>query len=385
MNKRLIALAVAAAVSAPAVALADDSTVTIYGTLNADFENVKAKGGTAAELKQRNRVSSNSSNIGFKGVEPLGGGLDAIFQVESAVNLDAGDSTWASRNSGVGLKGGFGTAIIGRWDSAYKVSTLRVDPFGDGTIGAYTGIVGGNSQANAGNVAASRSSFDRRVSNSLSYISPTFSGVTIRATYGANEEKATVGTTTTDPSLASAAVTWEGMPGGVFVPYVGAAYETHKDAGGDGADDKGYKAFGGFSFANGINFGLIWERLKYDGPDAAGAATALYKGTLTPGNGGLEVTSWYASVGWKGGPNSVAVAYGADQKVKLNGTEDSTLKARQISLRYAYDLSKRTQFYALATEIKNKDNSSNTFGQNPLAVSAGQDPRGFGVGVIHKF
>ena len=230
MNKRLIALAVAAAVVAPAVAIADDSTVTLYGTLNADFENVKAKGGGTgvAEIKQRNRVSSNSSNIGFKGVEPLGGGVDAIFQAESSVNLDAGGGTWASRNSGIGLKGGFGTVIIGQWDSAYKISTIRLDPFGDTTIGAYTGILGGGSQTTAGN-QTTRSSFDRRVSNSLTYISPDIanSGVVIRATYGANEEKTTtVGGTTTNPWLGSVAVTWEGKPGGVVVPYVGAAYET---------------------------------------------------------------------------------------------------------------------------------------------------------------
>ena len=87
MNKKLLALAVAAAVSAPAVVLADDSTVTLYGTLNIDFENVKAEGASPANatigatginLPSRNRVSQNSSNIGFRGIEPLGGGLNEI-------------------------------------------------------------------------------------------------------------------------------------------------------------------------------------------------------------------------------------------------------------------------------------------------------------------
>jgi hypothetical protein len=90
MNKKLLALAVAAVVSAPA--LADDSTVSLYGTLNVDFENVKAEGCTTiapalscVDLKQRNRVSSNSSNIGFRGVEPLMQGLMRGFRLNPAL------------------------------------------------------------------------------------------------------------------------------------------------------------------------------------------------------------------------------------------------------------------------------------------------------------
>ena len=79
------------------------SSVQIYGTLNADVESVKADGGSGTNFSSRSRVTSNSSNIGFRDTEDLGQGLAAFFQVESAVNIDNGTSSgfWASRNSGV--------------------------------------------------------------------------------------------------------------------------------------------------------------------------------------------------------------------------------------------------------------------------------------------
>src|SRR5712691_5423290 len=84
--------------AAPAAALAQ-SQVQIYGTLNADIESVKANGAAGTNFSSRSRVTSNSSNIGFRGAEDLGQGLSAFFQVESGVNIDNGTSSgfWASR------------------------------------------------------------------------------------------------------------------------------------------------------------------------------------------------------------------------------------------------------------------------------------------------
>ena len=47
---------------------------------------------TGVPVARRTRVSSNSSNLGFRGAEKLGGGLEVHFQLESAVNLDAGQT-----------------------------------------------------------------------------------------------------------------------------------------------------------------------------------------------------------------------------------------------------------------------------------------------------
>jgi len=145
MKLKRITLVVIGLAGAPAIAAAQ-STVQIYGTFNIDAESVEATGAASGQnFARRSRVTSNSSNIGFRGNEDLGAGLKAFYQIESAVNFNDGTSSgfWASRNSGVGLQGGWGQFLLGQWDSPYKYSTLRFDPTGDTGIGAYTGILGG--------------------------------------------------------------------------------------------------------------------------------------------------------------------------------------------------------------------------------------------------
>jgi predicted porin len=81
MCKAMAAATLGTTLVLSSVAMADDSTVTIYGTLNVDLESVKAESasGDGANLASRNRVSSNASNIGFRGAEELGGGYAAFF------------------------------------------------------------------------------------------------------------------------------------------------------------------------------------------------------------------------------------------------------------------------------------------------------------------
>src|SRR5258706_2051132 len=149
MNNRILALAVASVFAAPLSVLAESSSVQIYGTINTDYEAVQAGGASSAavlapnrlgatptgvNVPWRDRITSNSSNIGFKGVEDLGGGLKAIFQIESAIGFDNqatfGTNTangtavgggFGTRNTNVGLSGNWGTVFAGQWDTPYKI------------------------------------------------------------------------------------------------------------------------------------------------------------------------------------------------------------------------------------------------------------------------
>src|SRR5690348_13995185 len=91
MNKKLMALAVAGALGAPAAALAQE--VQIYGRANVGLDTYSATGATAgsgSDFKSRTRVFDQGSRLGFRGTEDLGGGLKAIWQIESGVNIDTG-------------------------------------------------------------------------------------------------------------------------------------------------------------------------------------------------------------------------------------------------------------------------------------------------------
>ena len=176
MNKKLMAVAVAGALAAPATVLAQ---VQIYGRANLGFDNYSATGATAAnqDFKARNRVFDNSSRLGFRGTEDLGGGLRALFVIESGVNIDTGSQNsqfgganastgfLASRDSYAGLEGNWGRVTFGR-QSIYWVqgviaqsgaNYINVDVATTGAIGRVVGPTA-------------------RTSNVVAYNSPTVNG-----------------------------------------------------------------------------------------------------------------------------------------------------------------------------------------------------------------
>ncbi len=400
MQLKRTSLICAALFAAPGAAFAQ-ATYQIYGTINVDIESVEATGSaTGVNFQSRSRVTSNSSNIGFRGTEELGQGLRAFFQVESQVNVDNGSqggAFWASRNSGVGLIGGYGQVLLGQWDSPYKYSLVRLDPTGDTGIAAATGILGSTGGITAGQGGATfadRASFHRRVANVLQYWSPNWRGLTGRLAYGTGDTN--VGSTANGvseasglrPALYSGTVIFESGPW-----YAAVAGERHKDfqalntlfgsAQSSGHDD-GYKAGLQYSFNSSWSLGGIVEHLKYHADNINGLGALERK-----------VTNWYVTGKYTVGPHSVALAYGQKGEEKLSGAGLSDLpdsKAKQITARYGYLLSKRTQLYAIATRISNDPNAFQTFGNTPITPTLlfrdparGADPTGFGVGMIHTF
>src|SRR5450755_1599148 len=117
MNKKLVVLAVAGAFASPLIVQAQTANVTLYGRLNMDLEFVKGEQADGSNPTV-NRVSSNSSRFGMRGTESLGGGLNAIFQIESNVSGDTGNASSsgiASRETFAGLQGGWGRVILGKF------------------------------------------------------------------------------------------------------------------------------------------------------------------------------------------------------------------------------------------------------------------------------
>lgn len=164
MNRKLLALAVSAALAAP---LAAQAAPTVYGQLNLSVDMVDYE--DDFEKVDQWEVNSNSSRIGVKGEEALGNGYSAVYKIEYGVGADDGsagtltddngddvDSVLSSRDVYLGLKGNWGTVKLGRYDSPLKTSQGAVDQFNDMTYTDMANILRG----------------DNRLSNSIGYESP---------------------------------------------------------------------------------------------------------------------------------------------------------------------------------------------------------------------
>ncbi len=349
MNKKLIALAVAGASLAPAAMAQTANPVTLYGRVYATFESVEAKGG-ATPVARRNRVSDQSSLLGVRGTEDLGGGLKAFFQLETGFKPDQNDTGFAQRNSGVGLQGGWGSLLLGRWDTPWKTTTIAVDPFGDLTLGGITAALSGSG------VAGVQGQFDRREQNNVQYWSPSFAGIAVRLSYAANEGK----TATLNPGSNGASVTWTG--GNIYVGY---AYHEFKDQPfGTVTPSKqsGNALFGNFSFGP-IKLGAIAEEMKRDGF--------------------TKQKAWMANVVWTLGNNQLIYQHSDAKDGGANGA--SQPKCKVDALGYQYNFSRRTFFLAQYVKIDNNAVATCNFGANALTIAAGQDPQGVSLGIRHVF
>lgn len=185
MKKSLIALAVLA-VSGAASA---QSTVSIYGLIDSYFGQTKGTGPGQTGVSQTviNSGGLQTSRFGLKGSEDLGGGMKVNFQLENGFNVDTGqtpnngttNSSIFSRQSWVGVSGGFGEVKIGKmWTPFDEVK-------GSGAAGFDANIF-----APATNVWASNG-YNDRPGNSIYYMTPSFGGFTAAALYSFSENKTT--------------------------------------------------------------------------------------------------------------------------------------------------------------------------------------------------
>ena len=113
MNKTKLAyLAIATSIASAAQA---ESNVTIYGVADAALAYGRTDDATFTGFLRDGGLAGN--RIGFRGSEDLGDGLSAVFVLEHGYLIGNGGEHRAgrafSRQSWLGIKGGFGTASVG--------------------------------------------------------------------------------------------------------------------------------------------------------------------------------------------------------------------------------------------------------------------------------
>lgn len=174
-----IALAAASAANAQTAAAASSSSVTLYGIVDAYVQVAHG----ASTLTRVQSGGLNGSRLGLRGIEDLGGGLRANFQIESGINLDDGTNgqgAFWGRQAWVGLSSSqFGQLSLGRQYGSIYFLSADFSEFSNGPIGASTAVIGGfgGYEPVRGSAAtATGNGGPARNNNSIKYESPSFSG-----------------------------------------------------------------------------------------------------------------------------------------------------------------------------------------------------------------
>ncbi len=222
MKKSLIALA---ALSAFATAAQAQSSVTVYGVVDMGLTAVEATDGKKNTVMSESGL--NTSRLGFRGTEDLGGGLRAEFQLESRLDATTGKlgatptfaGTAGAGNAAAVTPAGTitGTNIFNReaWVglSSAKLGSIRVGTSDITGAQVIDSIVG-----QAGNFSDASGNLGTDVAKVVRYTTPTFSGFSAQVGYSNPDATTTV--ETTGNRLTSAHVQYEAGKLGVYAGQV---------------------------------------------------------------------------------------------------------------------------------------------------------------------
>jgi len=359
MKKTLLAIAALAATSAAFA----QSSVTLYGVVDASIESVKGD-------KSVTRVSSDNlatSRLGFKGSEDLGSGLRANFTLETAVKEDTGaqgnTARFFDRAAWAGLQGGFGELRLGRIDSSI------------GVLAGDTKVLGAQTYDDF-KIAKTRAGDSyRRIDNAITYVLPTFvNGLSAQLQYSTAVGNSGATTSVVGSEVAGSDV---GKAYGLNVKYAagpffaGVGYLSAKDETGLVTVNAGKKANASLVYA-GFDFGPVKLSGYYDSESKVYGSDRLSLAGIkvgVPFGDSFVVTASLAQAS-----NVAATASRSDH-------DDATIAA----VKAVYTLSKRTSVYAIATNVHNESLAALGIDKTNVPVSAGKSDHGIAFGVSHAF
>lgn len=344
------------------------SSVTIYGVMDAAVEHVTNVGANGAGLTRVPTLTGSApSRLGFRVSEDLGGGLRGLATLEMGIAPDTGALNQGGRAFGrqsfVGLAGPWGSVTLGRQYTMLFWSLLDADILGPNIHGL--------------------ASFDAyipnaRADNSIAYRG-TFGGFTAGATYSLGRDVTNAGPSPAGTNCAGESGTdkkacreWSALLK-YDAPAWGAALAVDEIRGGAGA------------YAGLTRSAMKDTRVSANGYAKLGAFK-LGAGLLRRDNEASVATPrsdlWYLGAAYSVSPQLVLDGVVARQKYK--GSADAATLA---AVRATYNLSKRTAVYASAGRIGNDGAlalsiSGGQAGGNP---TAGGSQTGLAVGVRHSF
>ena len=401
MQKKVIALALTGMFAGVVYA---QSNVTVYGVIDQGFTMRKidnGQGGTNhfTGVMDGGGSGYQGSRFGFRGEEGLGNGLSAVFTLEYGRDADSETQTtgtvntatntsigFTSRQTFVGLKSGtYGQFTIGRQYNA------AADYYGVNSSNGVSGLFPVNQiQGNSGSIIRSQGGSARQ-DNMIKYVSPTFSGFTVRADYAFGEvggqssgtngtwfpgvAGSTLTTASTDNGSLAISGDYTNGPLNVDLAYakraaVRTSYSAALDT--EGKDIKEWYIGGGYDFKV-VKVVGHYQQLKNDS-EVATANTKTYMwalGAVIPVMSAGNIRLEYAYLDFTE----------ANNPVKREGATQGW------GIGYTHDLSKRTKLYTTYSQIKfaNDTGFTTTTASNSTFNIAGQTSNNFTMGINHNF
>ena len=391
MQKKLLAVAVAGALALPGVASAA-SSVTITGFFKMSYAYIKLGDFTGTGSSSEDRVQDESSRIYFRVVEDLGGGLQAIGQVDWRIALDSAVSG-ASGANWVGLRSkSWGQVTIGRHDLHYIYTEDQSYSRGGSLKGTNTSII---AYSAGGNFAIANAT---RTPNTIVWDSPNWKGFNLKVAYSTNPyaaSEADIGSNAPDGYAWNIAPQYNAKNWGI-----GYSYWTGKNDGytitrswsGTTINGAQIKTTGNRINAHyqwgGFRVGVVWDQSKIK---LNGTVVPL----VNPPSTLSKRDAWSIPLRYDWGKWSVFGHYSWAQNDKgdiasLNGLNT---KAKMWTIGGAYALSKRTKLALEYAQIKNKENAqynlftsaAGSLGSPDAAVAPGEDPKQIALTVTHNF
>ncbi|MCP5158040.1 MAG: porin [Gammaproteobacteria bacterium] len=343
MKKSTLVLAVAAALTGfGSVAVAD---TTLYGSarVSIDYVDIDKPAGFLSDSIDYWDVFNDSSRLGVRGEEDLGGGLSAIYQYEFGVDLTDGGNFNSNRPKWVGLKGGFGAVTLGTQWSAYYNVTGVADIFNSSrTFATDTGYLGGQ--------------YGHRLDNTVLYTSPNMSGFTAQAMLVMNGVQNDGRT----PDVSDGVDLWQ--VAGVYSNgpfYAGAAFMQLQDFDNNAVFDsdnrQGWAVVGAYK-PGPFTIGLLYEGGDLNNISLSGVNPLDGRDTWARIGDVEDTNNYYLFGSYKFGNNEIKAAYvytdpdGKYGLVRANGTvrpgtEQSFDTIQNLLLGYQYNFSKRTRVW----------------------------------------
>ncbi len=417
MKKSLVALA---ALAVAGVASAQ-SSVTLFGVVDAAVSGYSNKSDLAVpslttpflpgSVKvSRNALSNsgyNSSRLGFRGTEDLGGGLAASFWLEAPISNDDGQqgiSTFARRST-VSLSGGFGEIRLGRDYTPTFWNDTVFDPFG--TNGVGTNLIStantsfgvwnsGTPTAIPGITQVAGSTYVRS-SNSIGYfLPPNLGGFYGQLMYAFNErDKYDPGTATPGTLTTGLNTQRTGRYVGGRFGYANGPLDVAASYGNATIGDAFYAgtttSIKTFNLGASYDFGVV--KLFGEYSKAKNEVDVESAFLFAPTD--IDLKGWLLGATVPVGPGLIRVAYSA-VKYDFNLTPTPFVttddpKANKFAIGYVHNLSKRTALYATVARVRNKNGANLTLGGPAFLTSFGgatyapKTSTGYDFGIRHAF